>query len=73
MNSERVSSASFNEERKNIKVTSAMKFNFGGREMERTSSEEWTLKEDDEVLEVIQTSPGFRGGENKSVLFFEKQ
>lgn len=72
MNAERISTANFSEEEKSIKIQSVAKFNFGGREMEMKSSEEWTLKEGGYVLEVIQISPGFRGGENKSVLIFEK-
>lgn len=72
MNAESIITASFNEEGKNIKIRSSAKFNFGGREMEMKSSEEWTLKEGGSVLEIIQISPGFRGGENRSVLVFEK-
>ena len=72
MNAESISTANFNEEVKKIKINSMAKFNFGGREMEMKSSEEWTLKDGGDVLEIVQISPGFRGGENKSVLVFEK-
>jgi hypothetical protein len=72
LNAETVSTASFNEEDKNIEIHSAAKFSFGGREMQMKSSQEWALKEGDNILEVIQISPGFRGGENKSVLIFER-
>jgi len=57
---------------KGIRIASTAKFNFGGRAMEMKSSEEWTLKEGGDVLEVIRISPGFRGGENKSVLLYRK-
>jgi hypothetical protein len=73
MNAERISTANLNEEERNLKITSVVKFSFGGRDREMKSSEEWSLKEGDDVLEVIQISSGFRGGENKSVLVFEKK
>ena len=72
MNAEKISTADFNEEQKKIRISSSAKFNFGDREMEMNSSEEWTLQEGGNVLEIVQISPGFRGGENKSVLVFEK-
>lgn len=69
---ERISTASLNEEERNLKITSVVKLNFGGSDMEMKSRKEWSLMEGDEVLEVIQISSGFRGGENKSVLVFKK-
>ncbi len=72
MNAVSISSAKYNEEVKGIRIASTAKFNFGGRAMEMKSSEEWTLKEGGDVLEVIRISPGFRGGENKSVLVYRK-
>jgi mannan endo-1,4-beta-mannosidase len=73
MNGERISTASLNEEERNLKITSVVKFSFGGRDMEMKSSEEWSLQIGGNILEVIQISSGFRGGENKSVLVFEKK
>jgi hypothetical protein len=73
MNPEKVSSASFDEKGKSIRIASTAKFNVGGREMEMKSAEEWTLKKNGKVLEVIRISPDSRGGENKSVLIFEKR
>ena len=69
---ERISTASLNEEERNLKITSVVKLNFGGSDMEMKSRKEWSLMEGDEVLEVIQISSGFRGGENGSALVFKK-
>jgi hypothetical protein len=72
MNSERISTAAFSEE-KNIKVSSVAKFSFIGRDMEVKSSEEWTLKEGGNVLEVVQVSSDLSGGENRSVLVYDRK
>jgi len=72
MNAVVISTALFIEEEKTIQIRSSAKFNFGGRETEMKSSEAWTLKDGGDILEIVQISPGFRGGENKSVLVFEK-
>ena len=63
-NSPRVSTASWNEDSKSVKISSSMKFTRGGQTTERKSSEEWTLQEGNKVLKIVQTSNSFRGGEH---------
>lgn len=72
MGAERVSTASLDDTSKTINIKSIMKFSFGGNDMEMKSSEEWVLKNGGKVLEITQIADGFRGGETKSVLVFEK-
>jgi mannan endo-1,4-beta-mannosidase len=72
MNAERIATAGYDEEARSIRISASVKFSFGEREMEMKSTEEWTLKDGGNTLEIVQTSAGFRGGENRSVLVFEK-
>jgi len=73
MNAERITTANLNESGRNIKISSTSKFNFGGRETEMKSSEEWSLKGEGNILEVVQISSSFGGSENKTVHVFEKR
>ncbi len=72
MNAEKIATAAYDEEARNIRIIASVKFNFGGREMEMKNTEEWTLKDGGNTLEIVQTSAGFRRGGNRSVLVFEK-
>lgn len=72
-NSPRISTASWNEDSKSVKISSSMKFTRGGQTTERKSNEEWTLQEGNKVLKIVQTSNSFRGGETTVTLIYEKQ
>ena len=72
MNAERIATAAYDEGASNIRIRASVKFNFGDREMGMKSSEEWTLKDGGNTLEIVQASAGFRGGDDRSVLVFEK-
>ncbi len=73
MNMERTSTAVFDEEGKSIRISSSATMQFGGRKTEMKSGETWTLKQGGGVLEIVQTAPGYRGGQNRSTLVFEKR
>lgn len=72
-NSPRTSKASWDGDSKTVKINSVVKFNRGGQITEMKSSEVWSLQEEGKVLKIVQTSTGFRGGENTVSLVFEKQ
>ena len=72
-NSPRISKASWDGDSKSVKINSVVKFSRGGQTTERKSSEDWKLLDDNKVLKIVQTSTGFRGGENTVSLIFEKQ
>jgi mannan endo-1,4-beta-mannosidase len=73
MNSPRISKANIDGSSKSLKINSAVKIDRDGRSFEMTGSEVWDLQEDGKVLKIVQTSTGFRGGENKMSLVFDKQ
>lgn len=73
MNSPRTSKAGWDEGSGSVMISSTVKMNRGGRSLEMKSSEEWSLMEGGKTLKIAQTSTGFRGGENKVTLIFEKQ
>lgn len=72
-NSPRISKASWDGDSKTVKINSVVKFNRGGQTTEMKSIEVWGLQEEGKVLKIVQTSTGFRGGENTVSLVFEKQ
>jgi len=50
-----------------------VKFEWEGRSIEMNSKEVWNLQEGGKVLKIIETSPGFRGGESTLSLVFDKK
>jgi len=71
-NSPRISTASWNEDSKSVKISSSMKITRAGQTTERKSSEEWSLTEGSKELKIVQTTNGFRGGETTVSLIYEK-
>jgi len=72
-NAPRISTANWDEDTQSIKIHSTVKFNWSGRSMEMKSIEEWSLREEDDLLQIVRTSTGFRGDENRTTLVYQKQ
>ena len=72
-NSPRISTTSWNEDSKSVKISSTMKFTRAGQTTERKSNEVWSLNEGSKFLKIVQTSNGFRGGETTVTLIYGKQ
>lgn len=71
--SPRISKANLEEGSKTIKISSTLKFNRGGTTAEIKSSEKWSLKEEGNILKIVQVSTGSGGGENTVSLVFDKK
>ncbi len=72
-NAPRISTANWDEETQSINIRYTVKFTWGGRSMEMTSSEAWSLQQGGDLLQIERTSTSFRGGENSVTLVYEKQ
>ena len=73
LNSPRYTTASWDDNSKSVKINNTVRFNRGGRTFDMNSSEEWSMENDGKTLQIIQTSTGFRGGENRTSLIYEKK
>jgi mannan endo-1,4-beta-mannosidase len=73
LNAPRFTEASWDDSSKSVKIQNTVRFNRGGRSFDMKSSEEWSLRNDGHTLQIIETSTGFRSGESKITLIYEKQ
>jgi hypothetical protein len=72
-NAPRISKANWDGDNQSIVISSTVKFERGGRSFEMNSNEKWNLQDSGKVLKIVQTSTGFRGGENIVTLVYEKK
>jgi len=72
-NAPRISTANWDEDAQSIQIRSTVTFTRGGRSMEMKSSEEWSLREGGDLLQIDRSSTGFRGEENRVTLVYRKQ
>ncbi|MGW8316743.1 MAG: glycoside hydrolase family 26 protein [Bacteroidales bacterium] len=73
-NSPRVSTARYDAENNSIEITTTTLFTRGEQQFEWNSREQWILESGGEILKIVNTSPGFRGGgEVTTTTIFEKE
>jgi len=72
-NAPRISTANWDEETRSIIIHSTVTVTRSGRSMEMKSIEEWSLREGGDLLQIVRTSTGFRGDENRVTLVYQKQ
>ena len=72
-NMPRISKTIWDKNQKKLTISSRAIFNRGGRPVEMSSQEEWTLENGGKTLKIVQTSTGFRDGEKKLILLYDRQ